>query len=154
MYYQTLCKKGHAQLAENDKKWKPDLFLNFRCGHGHTFCFHVCCSHSHWASLSNLPRKRSLPHSICFLKLKSVCSCALILKPNSVRWWKRAHLCARTCLWFDWKKNLQGSQLENCRGELSLGFRKSSKLPSDATYITTSCFGGLPEKSQIGRAHV
>src|SRR4029434_8004939 len=45
--------------------------------------------------------------------------------------------------WFDWQKNLEGSQLENCRGELSLGVRKSPKLPSDATYITTSCFGGL-----------
>src|SRR4029434_3193721 len=51
------------------------------------------------------------------------------------------------CGWFDWKRNFQGSQLENCRGELSLGVRKSPKLPSDATYITTSCFGGLPEKS-------
>src|SRR4029434_6692932 len=51
------------------------------------------------------------------------------------------------CGWFDWKKNLQGSQLENCRGELSLWVRKSPKLLSDATYITTSCFGGLPEKS-------
>ena len=49
--------------------------------------------------------------------------------------------------WFDWKNNLQGSQLENCRGELSLRVRKSPKLPSDDTYITTSCFGGLPEKS-------
>src|SRR4029434_7315590 len=49
--------------------------------------------------------------------------------------------------WFDWQKNLQGSQLENCRGELSLGVRKSPELPSDTTYITTSCFAGLPEKS-------
>src|SRR4029434_9238745 len=32
---------------------------------------------------------------MCFLKLKSVRSCALILKPNSVRWWERAHLCVR-----------------------------------------------------------
>src|SRR4029434_2825015 len=32
---------------------------------------------------------------MCFLKLKSVCSCALILKPNSVHWWERAHLCVR-----------------------------------------------------------
>src|SRR4029434_4625254 len=57
-------KKGHAQLAENDQKWKPDLFLNFWCGHSvRTFRFHVCCSHSHWASLSTLPRKRSLPRS-------------------------------------------------------------------------------------------
>ena len=37
---------------------------------------------------------------ISFLKLKSVRSCALILKPNSVRWWERAHLCvrARVCV--------------------------------------------------------
>ena len=37
---------------------------------------------------------------MCFLKLKSVRSCALILKPNSVRWWERAHLCvrARVCV--------------------------------------------------------
>src|SRR4029434_999960 len=64
IYYHTLCKKGHAPLAENDKKLKPHLFLNFRCGHSvRTFCFHVCCSHSHWASLSTLPRKRSLPDS-------------------------------------------------------------------------------------------
>src|SRR4029434_7642457 len=33
---------------------------------------------------------------ISFLKLKSVRSCALILKPNSVSWWERAHLCVRT----------------------------------------------------------
>ena len=32
---------------------------------------------------------------ISFLKLKSVRSCALILKPNSVCWWERAHLCGR-----------------------------------------------------------
>ena len=43
--YQTLCKKGHAQLAGNDKKWKPDLFLNFRCRRsvstsgGHSHCW-------------------------------------------------------------------------------------------------------------------
>src|SRR4029434_7208914 len=37
---------------------------------------------------------------MCFLNLKSVRSCALILKPNSVRWWERAHLCvrARVCV--------------------------------------------------------
>src|SRR4029434_5007022 len=83
------------------KKWKPDLFLNFRCGHGRTFCFRVCCSHSHWALLSTLP---ILGKDLCriherleisFLKLKSVHSCALILKTNSVRWWERAHLCVR-----------------------------------------------------------
>src|SRR4029434_6249120 len=101
IYYQTLCKKGHAQLAENDKRWKLDLFLNLRCGHSvRTFCFHVCCSHSHWASLSTLPKKRSpWIHErleMCSLRLKSVRSCALILKPNSVRWWERAHLCVRT----------------------------------------------------------
>src|SRR4029434_7707558 len=98
MYYQTLCKKGHAHLAENYKKWKPDLFLNFRCGHGCTFCFHIYCSHSHWASFSYLGKDLRL--DMCFLKLKSVRSCALILKPNSVRWWERAHLCvrARVCV--------------------------------------------------------
>ena len=86
------------------KKWKPDLFQNFRCGHVRTFYFHVCCSHSHWASFSNLPKKRS-PRiherlEMCSLRLKSVRSCALILKPNSVRWWERAHLCvcAHVCL--------------------------------------------------------
>src|SRR4029434_8367119 len=35
---------------------------------------------------------------ISFLKLKSVRSCALILKPNSVSWWERAHLCVRARL--------------------------------------------------------
>ena len=37
---------------------------------------------------------------MCFLKLKSVRSCALILKPNSIRWWERAHMCvrARVCV--------------------------------------------------------
>src|SRR4029434_5460522 len=37
---------------------------------------------------------------MCFLKLKSVGSSALILKPNSVRCWERAHLCvhARVCV--------------------------------------------------------
>src|SRR4029434_1450151 len=30
----ALCKKGHAHLAENYKKLKPDLFLNLQCGHG------------------------------------------------------------------------------------------------------------------------
>src|SRR4029434_9781072 len=37
---------------------------------------------------------------ISFLKLKSVRSCALILKPNYLRWWERAHLCvrARVCV--------------------------------------------------------
>src|SRR4029434_11258792 len=35
---------------------------------------------------------------MCFLKLKSVRSCALILKPNSVRWWQRAHLCVCVCV--------------------------------------------------------
>src|SRR4029434_495914 len=34
IYYQTLCKKGHAHLAENYKKLKPDLFLNLQCRHG------------------------------------------------------------------------------------------------------------------------
>src|SRR4029434_3522456 len=34
MYYQTLCKKGPAHLAENYKKLKPDLFRNLQCGHG------------------------------------------------------------------------------------------------------------------------
>src|SRR4029434_967245 len=72
--------------------------------HGRTFCFHVCCSHSHWTSFSNLPKKRS-PRihkrlEMCSLRLKSVRSCALILKPNSVRWWERAHLCvcAHVCV--------------------------------------------------------
>ena len=37
---------------------------------------------------------------ISFLRLKSVRSCALILKPNSVCWGERAHLCvrARVCV--------------------------------------------------------
>src|SRR4029434_5989196 len=35
---------------------------------------------------------------IIFLKLKSVRSCALVLKPNSVRLWERAHLCVRACV--------------------------------------------------------
>src|SRR4029434_7970795 len=37
---------------------------------------------------------------LVFLRLKSVRSCALILKPNSVCWWEVAHLCvrARVCV--------------------------------------------------------
>ena len=27
-------KRGHAHLAENYKKLKPDLFRNLQCGHG------------------------------------------------------------------------------------------------------------------------
>ena len=53
------------------------------------------------ASFSTLGKDlRRIHECLVFLKLKSVRSCALILKPNSVRWWERAHLCvrARVCV--------------------------------------------------------
>src|SRR4029434_6317551 len=106
MYYHTLCKKGHAQVAENDKKWKPHLFLNFRCA---DLLYVRSVSTS---VVAILIRPHSRPYlgkdlrwiherlEMCFFRLKSVRSCALILKPNSVRWWERAHLCvrARVCV--------------------------------------------------------
>src|SRR4029434_948787 len=97
-----LCKKGHAQLAENDKKMEARSISEF--------------SVRTWAYvlfprlLSVLIRPHCRPYlgkdlrherlEMCFLRLKSVRSCALILKPNSVRWWERAHLCvrARVCV--------------------------------------------------------
>src|SRR4029434_5651220 len=97
MYYQTLCKKGHAQLAENDKKWKPDQFLNFRCGilsvstSGVSILIGPHCRPYRGKELCRIHERLD----ISFLKPKSVRSCALVLKPNSVRWWKRAHLCVR-----------------------------------------------------------
>ena len=54
---------------------------------------------------------KDLRLDMCFLKLKSVRSCALILKPNSVRWWERAHLCVRArvcvcvCLCASWRNS-------------------------------------------------
>ena len=44
---------------------------------------------------------------------------------------------------FERLKKLQGSQQETCRGLLSLGFTNSLKLPSDPTYVTARCLGGL-----------
>src|SRR4029434_7130153 len=60
-----------------------------------TFCFHVSiligphCRPYLGKDLCRIHERLEM----CFLKLKSVRSCALILKLNSVRWWERAHLC-------------------------------------------------------------
>src|SRR4029434_4662742 len=67
-----------------------------------TFCFHVSiligphCRPYLGKDLRWIHERLEM----CFFKLKSVRSCALILKPNSVRWWERAHLCvrARVCV--------------------------------------------------------
>src|SRR4029434_1698570 len=51
---------------------------------------------------------------MCFLNFKSVRSCKLILKPNSVRWWERA-LCVCLCAS---RRNSAMRDTES-RGELS-----------------------------------
>src|SRR4029434_10182850 len=111
-------KRATHNLRKMIKKWKPDLFLNFWCGHGRTFCFHVCCSHSHWASFSNLPKKRS-PRihkrlEMCSLRLKSVRSCALVLKPNSVRWLTCVCAHVSVCLCAS-RRNSAMRDTENCK---------------------------------------
>src|SRR4029434_8789170 len=66
-----------------------------------TFCFHVSiligphCRPYLGKDLCRIHERLEM----CFLKLKSVRSCALVLKPNSVRWWERAHLCVRARVW-------------------------------------------------------
>src|SRR4029434_6102569 len=98
MHYQTLCKKGHAQLAENYKKWKPDLFLNFLYAILSVVAILIGphCRPYLGKDLCRIHERLD----ISFLKLKSVRSCALILKPNSGRLWERAHLWvrARVCV--------------------------------------------------------
>src|SRR4029434_4077622 len=91
----------HAQLAENDKKWKPDLFLNFRCGHSVSTSVVAILIGPHCRPYLGKDLCRILERlEIRFLKLKIVRGCALIPRPNSVRWWERAHLCvrARVCV--------------------------------------------------------